>query len=1233
MIIDGAMGTMIQRLKLTEEDFRGDLFRDHPKDLKGDNDLLVLTRPQYIKQIHLDMLAAGADFVETNTFNGTSLAQADYGMEHMVYEINKRAAELAKEACAEMSTPDKPRFVFGALGPTNKTASISGSVENPAERGVTFDELVESYTEQVRGLVDGGCDVLLVETIFDTLNAKAALFAIDVFFEEHPEKRKPISISGTIVDLSGRTLSGQTTEAFFISVAHANPLSIGLNCALGANQMRPFLQRLSMICDCFVSVYPNAGLPNAMGGYDDTPAEMAAQVKHFADENMINMAGGCCGTTPQHIAAIAKALEGCKPRVPPPPRDHMMLSGLESFELTPEIPFVNIGERCNLAGSLRFKRMIEQNKYEDALAVALEQVENGAQLLDVNMDAGLIDGQAAMRRFLNLCVSEPDISRIPFVVDSSKFAVICEGLKCLQGKSVVNSISLKEGEEEFRKHARTVKRFGAAVVVMAFDETGQATTIEHKVSICKRAYSILVHDIGFKPQDIIFDPNILTIGTALEEHNAYALNFIEAARIIRKECPKCHISGGVSNLSFSFRGPGMQPFREEMHSVFLFHAIQAGMDMGIVNAGALPIFDEVPERHRIAFEDAILNKGPEASERLCALAMEIKEKVQEGGDGASGGGAVAQEWRSQSVEERLKHALVKGIVEFVDEDTEEARQKFDRPLHVIEGPLMDGMNIVGDLFGSGKMFLPQVIKSARVMKRAVAILIPYMEAEKRERGKSTERSNAGCVVLATVKGDVHDIGKNIVSVVLGCNNYKVIDLGVMCPCEKILQVVAEEKADILGLSGLITPSLDEMVHVAREMNKAGLDIPLLIGGATTSKMHTAVKIVPQYTGPCVHVLDASRSVTVCQSLMDSVAREEFMEDIHEQYAELRDEHYAGLESRSFLSLAQARSKALKIDFTADPPAPRPSFLGTQEFLEFPLEDLLCGIDWTPFFETWQLRGRYPNRGYPKIFNDATVGEEAQKLFADAQKLLKEIVDGKLLEARGIVGFYRAASQGDDILLFEDDECTKPVGTLFGLRQQAEKESDEPYYCMSDFVAPTSSGIPDYIGMFAVSAGFGIEKLVERFQGELDDYQSIMAKALADRLAEAFAEVLHQKVRKSLWGYCPDEDLDPASLLKVRYQGIRPAPGYPSQPDHLEKDTMWRVMKVEEKTGIQLTESLMMRPEAAVCGQYLAHPKSKYFSVGQMKLDQFEDYASRKSVSKDELARRGGLSSLIAEKFD
>eukprot|EP00761_Pharyngomonas_kirbyi_P012482 gb/GECH01012509.1/.p1 GENE.gb/GECH01012509.1/~~gb/GECH01012509.1/.p1 ORF type:complete len:1246 (+),score=422.22 gb/GECH01012509.1/:1-3738(+) len=1217
LIIDGAMGTMLQNYSLEEEDYRGQQFKDHPHSLQGNNDLLSVTQPQILEEIHKAYLEAGADIVETNTFSSTRIAQEDYSLQDHAYEMNKASAQCAKNAAREFTEkdPSKPRFVAGSIGPTNKTASISPSVENPGERNISFDELVDAYTEQIQGLVDGGADLLLVETIFDTLNAKAALYAIKTYFEDTGNEL-PIFISGTITDQSGRTLSGQTTEAFYISMMHANMLGIGLNCALGADLMRPYIERLSKIAECYTFAYPNAGLPNLMGEYDHTPEFMADQLEEFVQSGFLNLAGGCCGTSPEHIKAISERLKSVKPvRSLPEERDTTMrLSGLEPVFYTPQSNFMNIGERCNVAGSIRFKRLIKNGNFEEALSVARAQVDAGAQVIDINMDEGLLDSVVVMKRFVNLIMSEPEIARVPIMVDSSNFSVIQSGLKCIQGKSIVNSISLKEGEEQFLSQAREIRKHGAAVVVMAFDETGQATESDRKVSIAERAYNLLREKAGFPPEDIIIDPNILTIATGMEEHNNYAVEFLESIKAIKQKLPHAKVSGGLSNLSFSFRG--LNRIREAMHAAFLYHAIRNGMDMGIVNAGALIIYDEIPKDLLQLVEDAIFNRTSEATERLLEFAEKEKERQKNQGPTAK----EAEEWRQGTVEERLSHSLVKGIDKYVIDDTEEARQKYSAPLHIIEGPLMKGMNVVGDLFGAGKMFLPQVIKSARVMKKAVGHLIPFMEEEKKrkmeEKGIEDESDMyAGTVLLATVKGDVHDIGKNIVRVVLSCNNYRVIDLGVMVTCEKILSEAKRVNADIIGLSGLITPSLSEMSHVSKEMERLGFSLPLLIGGATTSKQHTAVKIRPHYSGPCIHVLDASKSVTVVSSLLDQDSRDEFIEEIDEEYEDLREDWLSSHEDRKFVSLEKARERRLKIDFDKTPPAPAPSFFGTKVLDNYDLNRIVENIDWSPFFAVWQLRGKYPNRGFPKLFNDPKVGPEAKKLYEEAQEMLNEIVEKKLMRVRGVIGFWPANSVGDDIEVYPDEDRKAPIATLYGIRQQQEREKTKEFLSMSDFVAP--KGYQDYVGIFAV-ATFGCEEMVAEYEKNYDDYKSIMAKALADRLAEAFAEVLHEDVRKEYWGYAPDESLGSKDLIKVKYEGIRPAPGYPSQPDHTEKQTMWDLADVKEATGIGLTESLAMNPPAAVSGLYFAHPESKYFAVGKIEKDQVEDYARRKGRSVDEI---------------
>nr|XP_056709313.1 methionine synthase [Euleptes europaea] len=1223
MVLDGGMGTMIQQYSLTEEAFRGQEFKDHPKSLKGNNDLLSITQSDIICKIHKEYLLSGADIIETNTFSSTRIAQADYGLEHLAYRLNKISAQVARKAANDVTAQTgSKRYVAGAMGPTNKTLSVSPSVEKPDYRNVSFDELVEAYTEQARGLLDGGVDIMLVETIFDTANAKAALFALQKLFEEEYYPR-PIFVSGTIVDKSGRTLSGQTGEAFVISISHSEPLCIGLNCALGAVEMRPFIETIGKCTTAFIICYPNAGLPNTFGGYDETPEVTAKHLKEFALDGLVNIVGGCCGTTPAHIRKIADAVKACKPRAPAASVSEgcMLLSGLEPFRIGQYTNFVNIGERCNVAGSRKFAKLIMTGNYEEALSVAKAQVEMGAQILDINMDDGMLDGPNAMTRFCNFIASEPDIAKVPLCIDSSNFLVIEAGLKCCQGKCIVNSISLKEGEDDFLAKARQIRKYGAAVVVMAFDEVGQATETEEKFLICRRAYHLLVTKVGFNPNDIIFDPNILTIGTGMEEHNMYAVNFINAAKTIKETLPGVKISGGLSNLSFSFRG--MEAIREAMHGVFLYHAIKSGMDMGIVNAGNLPVYDDIHKELLQLCEDLIWNKDPDATEKLLRYAQTH----------AQGGKRVVQtdEWRNCSVEERLEYGLVKGIEKYVVEDTEEARlnkDKYPRPLNIIEGPLMNGMKIVGDLFGAGKMFLPQVIKSARVMKKAVGHLIPFMEQEREEMralSGSTEEDNPynGTIVLATVKGDVHDIGKNIVGVVLGCNNFRVIDLGVMTPCDKILRAALENKADFIGLSGLITPSLDEMIFVAKEMERLEIKIPLLIGGATTSKTHTAVKIAPRYSAPVIHVLDASKSVVVCSQLLDENLKDDFFEEILEEYEDIRQDHYDSLKERRYLSLQQARSKSFCYDWLTQPNLVKPQFIGTKVFEDYNLQKLVEYIDWKPFFDVWQLRGKYPNRGFPKIFKDRAVGEEAKKVYNDAQSLLKTLIAQKKLKAKGLIGFWPARSVQDDIFLYVDEEMQspEPIAKFHGLRQQAEKDpaSTDPYYCLSDFIAPLESGVNDYLGLFAVAC-FGVDELCKEYEKQCDDYNIIMVKALADRLAEAFAEELHERVRKEFWAYCENEQLEFSELRRIRYEGIRPAPGYPCQPDHTEKLTMWKLANIEDATGIQLTESLAMMPASAVSGLYFSNPESKYFAVGKILKDQVEDYALRKNIAVAEVEK-------------
>lgn len=1203
LVLDGAMGTMIQELKLDEQGYRGARFDAWNREVRGNNDLLNLTRPHAIRDIHLAYYRAGADLVSTNTFSSTSIAQADYGMQDIAYELNLEGARLAKAAATQAAKEDgKPRFVAGALGPTNRTASISPDVSNPGYRAVTFDMLREAYGEQVRGLLDGGADVLLIETIFDTLNAKAAIAAI----AEACEQRGidvPVMISGTITDRSGRLLSGQTPEAFWHSVRHATPVSVGLNCALGAAEMRAHVADMSRIADTLICAYPNAGLPNEFGHYHESPEDMARQLGEFAASGLINIVGGCCGTTPAHIRAIADAVKDKTPRQLPTIEPRLRLSGLEPFILTDQIPFVNVGERTNVTGSAKFRKLITAGDYTAALAVARDQVENGAQIIDVNMDEGLLDSANAMTTFLNLVAAEPDIARVPVMVDSSKFSVIEAGLKCIQGKPVVNSISLKEGEAAFIEHAKIVRRYGAAVVVMAFDEQGQADTIERKVAISKRAYDILVNKVGFPPEDIIFDPNIFAVATGMEEHNGYGVAFIEGARQIREKLPHVHISGGVSNLSFSFRGN--EPVREAMHSVFLYHAIKAGMDMGIVNAGQMAVYDDLDPELREACEDVVLNRRPDAAERLLAIAQKFQGagKEQKAADLA---------WREWPVEKRLSHAMVHGITDYIDADTEEARLAADRPLSVIEGPLMAGMNVVGDLFGSGKMFLPQVVKSARVMKQAVAHLMPFMEKEKAERGGSNRASSAGKILLATVKGDVHDIGKNIVGVVLQCNNYEVIDLGVMVPAAKILETAKAENVDVIGLSGLITPSLDEMCHVAAEMERQNFDLPLLIGGATTSRVHTAVKIDPNYNrGQTVYVTDASRAVGVASALMGRESRQKYVDETRAEYARIAATHARAQEDKKRLSLSDARANALKLDWKNYAP-PRPTFIGSRVLEDYSVAELVAYIDWSPFFSTWELAGKYP-----AILDDKIVGEAARSLFADAQKMLKEIVEKKWFKASAIVGFWPANSVGDDIQVFADEARKKPIAELHTLRQQLARREGRSNVALADFIAP--QGTPDYIGGFVVTAGIGEDDVADRFKRANDDYSSIMVKALADRLAEAFAERLHQRVRKEFWAYDTAERLNNVDLIAEKYRGIRPAPGYPAQPDHTEKGTLFKLIE-GERIGVKLTESFAMWPGASVSGLYFSHPESHYFGVGKIERDQVEDYAKRKGWTVEECER-------------
>jgi len=1202
LILDGGMGTMLQNAQLSEDDFRGERFRDWPSDLKGNNDLLALTCPDVVARIHRDYLEAGADILETNTFNSTRLSQADYGMEDLVPELNRESARLAREVCdAVAAETDIPRYVAGVLGPTSRTASLSPDVNDPAKRNVTFDELRENYYEAANALIEGGADLIMIETIFDTLNAKAAIYALEELFEDLG-RRLPVMISGTITDASGRTLSGQTTEAFWNSVRHANPLSVGLNCALGAEELRPYLEELSTKADTFVSAHPNAGLPNEFGEYDQTPEEMAAIVSEFAQSGLVNIIGGCCGSTPEHIRAIADAVRSMAPRKIPERSKACRLSGLEPFNIEADSLFVNVGERTNVTGSARFKRLIVEEDFTTALEVALEQVENGAQIIDINMDEGMLESKEAMVRFLNLIAGEPDIARVPIMIDSSKWDIIEAGLKCVQGKAVVNSISLKEGEAAFREQATKCRRFGAAIVVMAFDEEGQADTFARKTEICERAYRLLVDEIGFPPEDIIFDPNIFAIATGIEEHNNYAVDFIEATQWIREHLPHAMVSGGVSNVSFSFRGNN--PVREAIHSVFLYHAIRAGLTMGIVNAGQLAVYDDLPTELREAVEDVVLNRRSDGTERLLDIADKYK------GDGSGAAKKEDLEWRNWPVNKRIEHALVKGITAYIEEDTEEARAQAARPIEVIEGPLMDGMNVVGDLFGAGKMFLPQVVKSARVMKQAVAYLIPYIEAE-----KSEDTQAKGKIVMATVKGDVHDIGKNIVGVVLQCNNYEVIDLGVMVPTEKILQAAIEHKADIIGLSGLITPSLDEMVHVAKEMQRRGMNLPLLIGGATTSKAHTAVKIEPQYEHPVIYVTDASRAVGVAGKLLAPNLKSAYVAEIREEYEKVRERNAKRRPKAADLDYTQARKRRFRTDWNSHTPT-KPNTLGLMTFDDYDLEELVERIDWTPFFMSWQLTGKYP-----KILNDEVVGEAAQNLFADAQVMLRKLIDEKRVQARGVIGLWPANSVDDDVIeVYADESRTEVVERLHHIRQQTTKGRDGICYSLADFIAPKESGKADWIGGFAVTTGHGVDELSKAYEAAGDDYNAIMVQALTDRLAEAFAERMHERVRKEFWGYAPEETLDNDALIAEKYQGIRPAPGYPACPDHTEKATLFRLLNASENTGLTLTENFAMWPAAAVSGWYFSHPQSKYFSTGKITRDQVEVLAERKQMPLEEMER-------------
>ncbi|HEX7811919.1 MAG TPA: methionine synthase [Burkholderiales bacterium] len=1203
LVLDGAMGTMIQGHGLDTHHYHGDRFHDHGSDQKGNNDLLTLTQPGIIRGIHASYLEAGADIVETNTFNSNSVSMADYGMTQTVFELNSAGAKLARSATDEFSakTPGKPRFVAGVLGPTNRTASLSPEVNDPGFRNISFDELVACYTECVRGLLDGGADLLMVETVFDTLNCKAALFAVDDYFSRHGIQ-VPVMVSGTITDASGRTLSGQTTEAFWNSISHARPFSVGLNCALGAKDLRPYIEELSKVADVFTSLHPNAGLPNAFGEYDESPEYTASFLKEFAEAGFLNIAGGCCGTTPAHIRAVSEALKDIPPRKLPVVEKKLRLSGLEPLNIGDDALFVNVGERTNVTGSKAFARLILAGNYAEALSVARQQVENGAQIIDVNMDEAMLDSKKAMTTFLNLVGSEPDISRVPVMIDSSKWEVIEAGLKCVQGKCIVNSISMKEGEAEFLRQARLVRRYGAAAVVMAFDEKGQADTLARRIEICTRAYHLLLQEAGFPPEDIIFDPNIFAIATGIEEHNVYAIEFIEAARMIRTSLPHVRISGGVSNISFSFRGN--EPIREAIHTAFLYHAVRAGMTMGIVNAGQLGVYEQIPRDLLALVEDVLFNRRPDATERLVEFAESYK-----------GDAKVSREdltWRNGTVGERLTHALVRGINTYIIEDTEAARLEAERPIHVIEGPLMDGMNVVGDLFGAGKMFLPQVVKSARVMKEAVAHLIPYIEAEKAKSG--TTGQSKGKIVIATVKGDVHDIGKNIVSVVLQCNNFDVVNLGVMVPAEKILRIALEEKADIIGLSGLITPSLEEMAHVAKEMERQGFTMPLLIGGATTSRVHTAVKIEPNYSGPTVWVPDASRSVGVCTSLISKEIRDDYVRKIREDAEKTRSQHKGKKGQGPHYPIAEARRHGLKTDWSAYAP-PVPELTGLKVFNDYPLDDIARFIDWTPFFQTWELAGRYP-----KILQDKLVGEAARNLFDDAQKMLAQIISEKWLGAAAVIGLFPANSVGDDVEVYADESRSRPATTFHFLRQQMVKPQDKPNLCLADMVAPKDSGARDYIGAFAVTAGIGIDERVAAFEKKHDDYNAIMLKALADRLAEAFAELMHQRVRREFWGYAAGEALNVEELIDEKYQGIRPAPGYPACPEHTEKGLLFDLLGPAKSVGITLTESFAMLPTAAVSGFYFSHPQSQYFAVAKIDRDQVEDYARRKGMSLQEAER-------------
>ena len=1210
MVIDGAMGTAIQRDRPDEVGYRGERFKDWSSDLQGNNDLLTLTQPQIIEGIHREYLEAGADILETNTFNANAVSLSDYDMAELSYELNYAGAALARAACNEFSTPERPRYVAGALGPTTRTASISPDVNDPGARNVSYDQLVTAYLEAANGLVDGGCDLIIIETIFDSLNAKAAVFAVETLFEDRG-RRWPVIISGTITDASGRTLSGQVTEAFWNSIRHAKPIAVGLNCALGAPEMRPYIAEMARIADTFVSCYPNAGLPNAFGEYDESPEHQAGYIADFAEAGLVNLVGGCCGTAPPHIAEIARVVEGVRPRDVPHISVATRLSGLEPLNITDDSLFVNIGERTNITGSARFRNLIKAEDYDTALSVALQQVEVGAQVIDINMDEGMIDGVAAMDRFTKLVAAEPDISRVPVMIDSSKWEVIEAGLKNVQGKPIVNSISMKEGEEKFIREARLCRKYGAAIVVMAFDEQGQADNLERRIEICGRAYRILTEKVGFPAEDIIFDPNCFALATGIEEHATYGIDFIEACAWIKENLPGVHISGGISNVSFSFRGNN--PVREAIHAVFLFHAIKAGLDMGIVNAGALVPYDSIDAELRDRIEDVVLNRRPDAAERL----LEIAERFN---SATKSEDPAAAEWRSLPVRERITHALVKGIDADVDADTEELRTEIaaagGRPIEVIEGPLMDGMNVVGDLFGAGKMFLPQVVKSARVMKKAVAYLLPYIEAEKEELGAEAGESTNGTIVMATVKGDVHDIGKNIVGVVLQCNNYTVIDLGVMVPASKILDAAKEHNADIIGLSGLITPSLDEMVNFAVEMERQGLQIPLLIGGATTSRAHTAVKVSPRRSGPVVWVKDASRSVPVAAALLDDKQRPALLEATETDYAALRERH-AQKSERPMLTLEKARANRTPIQWDGyTPPVPAQG-LGVREFLDYDLAELREYIDWQPFFNAWELKGRFPD-----ILNNPASGETARKLYDDAQEMLDTLIKEKWLTANGVIGFFPANAEpgGDDIEVYTDETRTEVMVTLRNLRQQGKHREGIPNRSLGDYIAPRDTGLADYVGAFAVTAGLGSQEKVAEFKADNDDYSGILLESIADRLAEAFAERMHQRVRKEFWGFQRDEQLDNEALIREKYVGIRPAPGYPACPEHTEKATLWELMDVDERTGIELTESMAMWPGAAVSGWYFSHPQSQYFVVGRMAQDQVADYARRKGWTLAEAER-------------